>query len=341
MILQPTQLAISAAIINYNTREHLCNCLKSPGLEPANEVVVVDNASTDGSVEMVRSCFPRVKLVANRVNVGYGAAANQAVANLTAPYVLILNSDTRIQPGVLNAFVAYLDQNPRVGIVGPSIIGPDGSPQRSCFPFPTPLNVFLQENSLGALFQHQRGFERLPYGNQGKAITVPWVLGAALTVRRAAFEAIGGFDEAYFMYFEEVDLCYRLRCAEWRVDFLPDAIVEHVGAASTKQDRVGMKFNLYMSLIRFYSQHYSRARRQTLNLILAYFMVRNIFLDSIRLFQLATTLHVFESRRISLFRNEYWSSWQAFRRIKPDRFFVAQAMISVSNSYFERHHNSL
>src|SRR5688572_17909236 len=119
--------AIAVAIVNYNTREHLRACLATVQLEAPSEVVVVDNASSDDSVEMVRTDYPRVMLHANRTNPGYGAAANQAVESCTAKYVLLLNSDTRLQSGALRALSTYLDRHPRAAIVGPRLENPDGT----------------------------------------------------------------------------------------------------------------------------------------------------------------------------------------------------------------------
>lgn len=276
--------SIAIAIVNYNTREHLRVCLTSVASEQCEEVVVVDNASSDGSVEMVRSVYPWVRLLANEVNCGYGAAANQAIASCSSRYVLLLNSDTLLGPGAHQALGNYLDQHPQAAIVGPRLLNPDGTPQASCFPFPTPLQTLLRESGLATLVRYLPGLQHDYLAmSQGRTRVVPWVLGAALTIRREAFEAVGGFDNSFFMYFEEVDLCYRLHTAGWEVHFTSVASVTHAGGASTQQYGPAMTLQLYQSLCHFYRQHYPGRQTFWLRLVLTYLMLRNILRDSARL----------------------------------------------------------
>jgi N-acetylglucosaminyl-diphospho-decaprenol L-rhamnosyltransferase len=247
--------AVAAVVVNHNTRDHLRACLASlPRTLPA---VVVDNASTDGSAEMVRAEFPDVLLLADGTNPGYGAAANRGVRACGAEYVLVLNSDTRVEPDAPEVLRAYLDAHPRAGLAGPGLLNPDGSPQASCFPFPGTLRWLLENEPVAPLAGRLPVLrERLLCANPPReAAAVPWVLGAALAVRRSAFEDVGGFDEAYFMYFEEVDLCRRLADAGWETHFVPGARVAHVGAASTSQVRASMAVQHFRSTLRFYRTH--------------------------------------------------------------------------------------
>jgi GT2 family glycosyltransferase len=233
---------IAVAIVNYNTREHLHACLATVQLEAPSEVVVVDNASSDGSTEMVRADYPWVALHANKTNLGYGAAANQAIASCSAEYVLLLNSDTLLQAGALMALSGYLDLHPHAAIVGPHLVEADGTLQASCYPFPTPLNTFLENSTsailLGRLIRRHipllRNFYLRTWPHTSARV-VPWLKGAALAIRRTAFDAVGGFDESYFMYFEDADLCYRLNAAGWKVHFVPITTVVHIGGASTSR----------------------------------------------------------------------------------------------------------
>ncbi|HEX2190634.1 MAG TPA: glycosyltransferase family 2 protein, partial [Longimicrobiaceae bacterium] len=205
----------AVVVVNHNTRELLRACLASlPSGVPA---VVVDNASTDGSAEMVRASFPHAVLLADGTNPGYGAAANRGVRACAAEHVLVLNSDTRLEPGALEALGAHLDRHPRAAVAGPALLNPDGSPQASCFPFPGTLGWLLENDPVAPLAVRIPGLRGrlLCASPPRRAAAVPWVLGAALAVRRSAFEEVGGFDEAYFMYFEEVDLCRRLASAGW------------------------------------------------------------------------------------------------------------------------------
>jgi GT2 family glycosyltransferase len=256
---------IAIAIINYNTREHLRACLATVQMERPHEVVVVDNASSDGSAEMVRVHYPSAVLRANERNLGYGAAANQAMASCTAEYMLLLNSDTLLPPGALKALSDYLAQHPRAAIVGPRLVEPDGTLQASCYPFPTPFNTFLENSTsairLGRLIRRHIPLLRNSYLRtwpHTSARVVPWIKGAALALRRTAFDAVGGFDESYFMYFEDTDLCYRLSAAGWEVHFAPVTTVVHIGGASTRQWRAQMAVQLLASTIQFYQRHASR-----------------------------------------------------------------------------------
>jgi N-acetylglucosaminyl-diphospho-decaprenol L-rhamnosyltransferase len=276
---------IAVAIVTYNTREHLRACLATVLGDAPYEVMVVDNGSSDGSVELVKAHFPDVALHPNRQNRGYGAGANQAIADCKAKYVLLLNSDTLLAPGALEALADYLDRNPRAAIVGPRLLYRDGQLQRSCFPFPTPLNSFLRESALSSLIRHVpmlREHYLLTWSHTHPRV-VPWVLGAALAIRREAFEAVGGFDESFFMYYEEIDLCYRLHAAGWQVHFAPVTNIVHIGEASTIRNRSAMAVQLYGSMNHFYRRHYSVGQMRKLRLIKTYIMLRNIARDVVRL----------------------------------------------------------
>lgn len=252
--------AIAVAVVSYNTREHLRACLAKVFAESPIQVIVVDNGSSDGSGEMVAAEFPAAELHVDWSNRGYGAAANQAIARARAPYILLLNSDTIVQPGALDALSNYLDQHPSVGILAPRLLNPNGTLQRSCFPFPTPLLPFLGQRPL------VRMLTRVPLlrdrhvtaWSHDQPRRVPWALGAALAVRRKAFDEVGGFDESFRMYFEETDLCYRLKVAGWETHFSPVTDVVHVGGASTSQYRAAMVAELFVSSLLFYEQHSSR-----------------------------------------------------------------------------------
>jgi N-acetylglucosaminyl-diphospho-decaprenol L-rhamnosyltransferase len=258
---------IAVAIVNHNTCQRLRACLASIKLEAASEVVVVDNASLDGSVEMVQADYPYVLLHANKINVGYGAAANQAIASCTARYVLLLNADTVLQPGALRALSTYLDLHPGAAVLGPRLAESDGTLQASCYPFPTPLDTFLENSTcailLGRLIRRYVPALRRLYLRTWPhhcARVVPWLKGAALAIRREAFDAVNGFDESFFLYFEDADFCYRLKAAGWEIHFAPVTTVIHAGGASTMQYRTEMAVQLLSSTVQFYQRHYSGIR---------------------------------------------------------------------------------
>src|SRR5262245_18200918 len=258
----PGMSRMAVAIINWNTRDLLRACLSSCLAERPDEIVVVDNGSYDGSIDMLRHEFPGIRLKVLPANPGYGAASNVAFRLCTAPYVLLLNSDTEVRPGALGALARALDERPHTGVIGPKLENPDGSPQRSVFSFPSPYISFLKRQPLSSLVTRLPGLrEHYPLNfahNRGRR--VPWVLGAAQAIRREAFDAVGGFDESYVMYYEEVDLCYRMRRAGWDTRFLPVATVMHVGGAATRQRRQEMLVRLTLSSLEFHRHHDRGAR---------------------------------------------------------------------------------
>jgi GT2 family glycosyltransferase len=252
---------IAICIINYNTRDLLRECLHSVLAQNADEIVVVDNASADCSVEMMKAEFPFIPLISLLKNIGFGAASNRGIETCCSEQIVLLNADTQMKPGSLQAFRNYLQDHPQAAIIGPRILNPDGTLQTSCFHFPTPLHIFLYISGL------YRSIPRLPILKQRtlqkmtseSARPVPWILGAALAFRRETFEGLGGFDENFFMYFEEVDLCYRLFSQGQQIHFVPEAEIIHVGGGSTTQKRAWSYIQFFASLARFYRKHYSKS----------------------------------------------------------------------------------
>ena len=249
---------MAVVVINWNTRELLRRCLATVMTETPTEVVVVDNGSSDGSVDMVRAAFPSVRLELRPDNPGYGAAANIAFRLCEAEYVLVLNSDTELGRGALGALTTHLDRCARAGLAGPRLLNPDGTLQKSTFPFPSPLVPIFKRRPLADLVGAVPVLRDAFVGTWAHDHTrrVPWVLGAALAIRRSAYEAVGGFDESYHMYYEEEDLCYRLRRAGWEVHFTPAAEVIHLGGASTSQCRPEMLARLSLSAVDFHRRHH-------------------------------------------------------------------------------------
>lgn len=277
---------IGVAVTTYETRDLLRECLASVRAEGPSEVVVVDNASTDGTAETVRREFPEVRLQANPENLGYGPASNQAMALCRSPYVLLLNSDTRLEPGTLQRLARYLDEHPRAAVAGPRLANPDGSLQASCFPFIGTFRMAVEKSAAGRLLARVPAVRErwlLSHGPHDRPRRVPWLLGAALALRREAFDAVGGFDPGFFMYSEEVDLCWRLQAAGWEVRFAPVATVVHVGGASTRQVRVAMAVRRVQGARLFYRRHYSPARAAVLEGLIRAAMLARLGRDRLRL----------------------------------------------------------
>lgn len=250
---------LAVIIVNWNTRRLLLDCLKAlpaatPGL--GVETWVVDNGSSDGSVEAVRELFPATQVIANQQNLGFAAANNQAIRASRSRHVLLLNSDTVPAAGSLSALVAFLDEHDRVGIVGPLLRNGDGSEQLSYAAFPN-----LRSELLGRNVRQRR-----PFAAAAEAYAVDWVGGACFLIRRSAMAAAGLLDEGYFMYTEEADWCYRVRRAGWEVCYAPMVEVVHLGGQSSRMASTRMKAELYKSKLRFFGKHYGRAHTLTLAL---------------------------------------------------------------------------
>ena len=209
---------LSVSIVNTNSRELLLACLETLDGVPA-EIVVLDNASEDGSVEAVRERFPDVRVLAQGFRAGFGANHNTVIRATTGRYVYVLNEDTTAEDWAFERIVEYLDANPRVAVLGPRLVYPDSRLQDSAWRFPTPLI-----STLGLLTVGKLGIKQ----SRGDAVrAVDWVMGAALVLRREALDQVGLFDEDFFLYSEEVDLQFRLREAGWQVHYFPAATVVH------------------------------------------------------------------------------------------------------------------
>jgi len=254
-------LDLSAIIVNWNTRGLLSQCLR-PVYETVGdldfEVLVVDNASTDGSVEMVRREFPQVRLIENAENVGFARANNQAIHVSRGRYVLLLNSDTQVLPDSLSRTVQFMDGHPGVGIAGGRLLNSDGTFQASYTPFPTLWREFLILSGLGRLLIRETFPSYGPRIEKGAHRIEGYMEGAYLIARQEAVEQAGGLDERIFMYAEDVDWCYRFHRAGWEVWYLPQATIIHHGGQSSRKRQGRMEAELYRSRVYFFRKHYGR-----------------------------------------------------------------------------------
>ncbi|MER3475134.1 MAG: glycosyltransferase family 2 protein [Armatimonadota bacterium] len=255
---------VSVIIVNWNTRDELRECLRSlhPSLHPdvQAEIIVVDNASWDDSVAMVKREFPEVKLIENRLNEGFGKAHNRAAQVAQGRYLLLLNSDARAHPGALKQLVDYADAHPDVGIIAPKVLNPDGSLQYSCRRFPVYEAGLFRNTLLGRLFPQNR-FVRdylMTDFDHAHTMEVDWVSGCAMMIRRETWHQLGGFDEQFFMYCEDVDLCWRAHEAGWKVVYHPDAVVTHAIGRSTDKAVNAMIRQFHHSHRLFFQKHYAR-----------------------------------------------------------------------------------
>lgn len=259
---------VSIIIVSWNTRHLLAGCLASlydTIKDPTFDVWVVDNGSTDGSVEMVRDAFPSVHLVTNSRNEGFARANNQAMALCRGRYMLLLNSDAIATPGAIRSLVSLADAEPRAGIVGARLLNPDGSFQASHTPFPTLGQESLVLTGLGRLLKGPWYPSRGPEEEKGPQ-EVDYVGGACLLVRHQAVEEVGGLDEGYFMYAEEVDWCYAMKQSGWQVWYEPAAEIIHLGGGSSQHRRPQREADLYRSRVRFFRRRYGDRKASLLKL---------------------------------------------------------------------------
>ncbi len=260
---------LGIVIVNYNTRDLLQTCLETVyGSEgPVSfEVCVVDNGSTDGSAAMVAKMFPQTHLIANPDNRGYPAANNQGLRAFGFPhapdaprFALLLNPDTELPPNALREMVAFMESHPRAGVAGPKLVRRDGSLDLACRrSFPSPEVAFYRLTGLSRLFPRSRRFGRynLTYLDPDQVSEVDAVVGAFMMVRREAIQQVGLMDETFFMYGEDLDWCYRIKMAGWKVYYNPAVTVLHIKRASSQRNpRARVEFWRAMTI--FYRKHYA------------------------------------------------------------------------------------
>lgn len=279
-------MTLSILILNWNTGDLLKQCLEtvfSLTAEAAFEVIVVDNGSTDSSLAMVAEHFPQARVIANAENVGYARGNHLGVAASPGKYVLILNTDAFLQPGALAELVKVAEANPQAGLVGAQLQNGDGSFQASHTPFPTLWREFLILSGLGRLLVGRHFPSAGPDTEKGSRL-VDYVEGACLLIRVEAYRAVGGLDEKFFMYAEEVDLCFRLRRAGWQVWYAPDARVIHLGGGSSHSRQPEREADLYRSRVRFFRKQYGVVSAQSLKALIYFFTFIKLLIHSLMRF---------------------------------------------------------
>jgi N-acetylglucosaminyl-diphospho-decaprenol L-rhamnosyltransferase len=259
---------LAVIIVNFKARDLLRDCLRSvqvsQGVSPC--VYVVDNASDDGSVEMTREEFPGIHAISLSENIGYGAANNvglrSALNEATDPprYLLLLNPDTVLPPAALAQSIAFLDEHPKAGAVGPKLVRQDGSLDKACRRgFPTPAVALYHFLFLDRLFPRSLRFARynLTYLDPEKQAEVDSLVGAFMLIRREALDQAGLFDESFFMYGEDLDLCFRIRQHGWQIWYDPDITVLHYKGASSKQNSSKANYEFYRAMLLFHNKHFA------------------------------------------------------------------------------------
>lgn len=253
------------SIVSYNTRDLLDRCLASIAANPPDgpfEVVVVDNASRDDSVAMVRAKHPWVKVIASTDNLGYAAGNNLALRGSRARYFLVLNSDIEVHPGALQQQIDFLDAHPEIGMVGCRLILPDGSIQPSCAARLTLRKYLTQQLMLDRAGLSHRLFGEywIDCATATEPMPVEQATGAAMFCRREALRAVGPMDEAYWMYCEDSDWCERFQAAGWPIWYLPSATMDHKLGGSSTGARAEMVAAYSLAAARFFRVHHGRAQ---------------------------------------------------------------------------------
>ena len=229
---------LSIVIVNYNTAHLLAEFFAAvdAGIGALSvQIIVIDNASRDGSVQMIHQRYPQVELVENGVNVGFGRANNQALSRARGRNLLLLNTDAFVEAGGIERSVRYLEEHPECAVLGARLIGRDGTQQPSCRCFPTPWSEFVVQTGLARFFAPARLVDETVM-DHSSARECDWVPGCYYLVRMAVVAELGLFDPRFFLYYEEVDHCRAVKSAGWRIMCYPQSTVVHIGGESARSD---------------------------------------------------------------------------------------------------------
>lgn len=240
---------LTVIIVSWNTSGLLLQCLDSfykTGSRFSFEVIVVDNGSSDDSVPMIEEHFPQVILIKNEKNCGFARANNQGMVIGKGRYFLLLNSDTIIRPGSIDALIQLADLYPRLGVVGPKLLNMDGSLQKSWASFPSFLSELIGQN-----FRIRR-----PVTDVSNTYEVDWIMGACMLVRSETIQDVGKMDEDYFFYSEETDWCFRIKKKNWKIWYLGNAEIYHLGGGSTKRGSITQLVRLYRGKLLYFEKNH-------------------------------------------------------------------------------------
>ena len=254
---------LSIVIVNYNVKEFLQNLLHSIEKASSNiskEIIIIDNASDDGSVEVIKDKFPSTKLIENKINVGFGKANNQGLEIARGEHILFINPDCIVSEDTFDKLITFFESNPNCGLAGCKILNSDGSLQLACRrSFPGPWTSFTKVTGLSGLFPNSKIFARynLTYRDENKTYEVDAVSGSFMMMRRDVYKKTGGFDEQFFMYGEDLDLCYRVQKAGYKVFYVHNTQVIHYKGESTKRSNLDDTKLFYDAMHLFVKKHLS------------------------------------------------------------------------------------
>jgi GT2 family glycosyltransferase len=268
-------LDLSIIIVNWNAQDLLTKCLRcveSTVKKTTYEIIVIDNASTDGSQEMIRRDFPKVKLIANTENAGFATANNQGMKISQGRCILLLNSDAFVKDETIDQMIAFMDEHPEAGMSSCQLLYEDGRLQPSCYSFPSLSTEFYTALQLDKLFAKNREFGKylMTYWDFSDVREVDAIMGAFMLVRKTAIDQVGMMDENFFMYSEETDWCFRFKKHGWKTLYTPHVQTVHLWGGSSKRMKVEMFLQLYRSKVQFFRKHYGALSAFFLKLILGF-----------------------------------------------------------------------
>jgi GT2 family glycosyltransferase len=258
-----SELMVSVIIVAWNGRDYLMECLGSLSAAACRvpfEIIVVDNASSDGSPEEVANRYPGVRLIRNSENLGFSKANNIGLSASVGRYLCLVNSDVKVLPHCISQLVDYCEANPKVGMVGPRVLGGDGKLQRTCRGFPSLWNMFCRALALDALFPGNKAFNgyKLYHWKQDSLQQVDILTGCFWMIRRDALKQVGLLDEDFFMYGEDMDWCKRFWKKRWPVVFVPSAEAIHYGGASSSNSPIRFYIERHRADLQYWKKHHSK-----------------------------------------------------------------------------------
>ncbi|WP_066297130.1 glycosyltransferase family 2 protein [Bacillus sp. FJAT-29937] len=255
---------VSIIIVNYNTKKLTTECIQSiyhSNTSCQFEIILIDNNSTDGTVEAIRGTFPNIEVVANKDNVGFSKANNQAINLSKGRYILLLNSDTIVKNGTIDTMVQFMDKHEDIGASGCKVVLPDGSLDKACHRgFPTPAASFYYMSGLARRYPTIPRFNGYHLGhlNMNKTHEIDCLVGAFMLVRREAIVQVGLLDENFFMYGEDIDWCYRIKEVGWKIFYYPHVEIIHYKGASSRKKPFKIVYEFHRAMYLFHRKHYSK-----------------------------------------------------------------------------------
>jgi hypothetical protein len=336
-------LDLSIIIVNYNVKEFLQNLIHSiekASLNLTKEIIIVDNASDDGSVEFIKEKFPQIKLIANQLNLGFGKANNIALKQAIGKYILLINPDTLVAEDTFKKMIKFFEQNIQVGLAGCKILNPDGTLQLACRrSFPGPWTSFTKVTGLSSVFPRSKIFARynLTYLDENKSYEVDAISGSFMMMRKEVYEKVGGFDEQFFMYGEDLDLCYRIQKEGFKVFYVHSTQIIHYKGESTKRSSFDETKVFYNAMHLFVKKHLSSSFLVGLILrsaifirsIFAFIGIRKLIILSIVLDFIFFDLCLFAAEKI--YHN--LSDWSGFPNFAIPIVYSIPALIQVFVSF--------